>query len=113
MLSYSAVAAPFLRSYGSISQIGGAATSTSAPRRADPGIASSSRKHQMTSCGRQDRSRSESVASKRATEELPVIARFEVRRRNYLAPDGSINRPLPVFAIDAKLLVALYRAMVL
>ena len=67
----------------------------------------------MTSCGRQDRSRSESVASKRATEELPVIARFEVRRRNYLAPDGSINRPLPVFAIDAKLLVALYRAMVL
>jgi 2-oxoisovalerate dehydrogenase E1 component alpha subunit len=53
------------------------------------------------------------VASKRATEELPVIAHFEVRRRDYLAPDGSINRPLPAFATDAKLLVGLYRAMVL
>jgi 2-oxoisovalerate dehydrogenase E1 component alpha subunit len=53
------------------------------------------------------------VASKRANEELPVIARFEVRRRNYLAPDGSISRPLPAFASDAKLLVGLYRAMVL
>jgi pyruvate dehydrogenase E1 component alpha subunit len=53
------------------------------------------------------------VASKRATEELPVVARFEVRRRNYLAPDGSTNRPLPTFATDAKLLVGLYRAMVL
>jgi hypothetical protein len=42
-----------------------------------------------------------------------VIARFEVRHRNYLAPDGSINRPLPAFASDATLLVALYRAMVL
>jgi hypothetical protein len=29
-------------------------------------------------------------------EPLPVIARFEVRRRAYLAPDGSINRQLPV-----------------
>jgi len=36
-----------------------------------------------------------------------------VRRRNCLAPDGSIDRPLPAFATDAKLLVALYRAMVL
>lgn len=53
------------------------------------------------------------MASRRASEELPVIARFEVRRRNYLAPDGSANRPLPTFATDAKLLVALYRAMVL
>ncbi|MFB9264367.1 pyruvate dehydrogenase (acetyl-transferring) E1 component subunit alpha [Bradyrhizobium erythrophlei] len=53
------------------------------------------------------------MASKRAHEELPVIARFEVRRRNYLAPDGSTNRPLPVFATDAKLLVELYRSMVL
>lgn len=53
------------------------------------------------------------MASKRASEELPVIARFEVRRRDYLAPDGSANRPLPTFATDAKLLVALYRAMVL
>lgn len=48
-----------------------------------------------------------------ANEELPVIARFEVRRRNYLTPDGLINRPLPAFASDATLLVALYRAMVL
>ncbi|BBB98959.1 2-oxoisovalerate dehydrogenase E1 component alpha subunit [Bradyrhizobium japonicum] len=53
------------------------------------------------------------MASKRANEELPVIARFEVRRRNYLAPDGSIERPLPAFATDAKLLVELYRSMVL
>ena len=48
-----------------------------------------------------------------ASEELPVIARFEVRHRNYLAPDGSINRALPEFASDATLLVALYRAMML
>jgi 2-oxoisovalerate dehydrogenase E1 component alpha subunit len=54
------------------------------------------------------------VASKRvASEGLPVIARFEVRRRNYLASDGSIDRPLPAFATDVKLLVGLYRAMVL
>jgi pyruvate dehydrogenase E1 component alpha subunit len=53
------------------------------------------------------------VASKKATEELPVIARFEVRRPNCLAPDGSTNRPLPAFATDAKLLVGLYWAMVL
>jgi 2-oxoisovalerate dehydrogenase E1 component alpha subunit len=53
------------------------------------------------------------VASKRANQELPVTARFEVRHRNYLAPDGSINRPLPAFASDAKLLIALYRSMVL
>jgi 2-oxoisovalerate dehydrogenase E1 component subunit alpha len=53
------------------------------------------------------------VTSKRATEDLPVVARFEVRRRNYLAADGSINRPLPDFATNAKLLIGLYRAMVL
>lgn len=58
--------------------------------------------------------RSENVASKwMANEGLPVIAHFEVRRRNYLAPDGSTIRPLPDFASDAKLLVALYRTMVL
>src|SRR5882757_6968616 len=61
-----------------------------------------------------NRSRSENVASKKMADGgLPVIARFEVRHRNYLAPDGSINRPLPAFASDATLLVALYRAMVL
>ena len=53
------------------------------------------------------------MASRRVTQDLPVIARFEVRHRNYLAPDGSIARPLPAFASDANLLIALYRAMVL
>ena len=48
-----------------------------------------------------------------ANDELPVIARFEVRHRTYLAPDGSISRKLPAFASDSQLLVALYRAMVL
>jgi pyruvate dehydrogenase E1 component alpha subunit len=51
--------------------------------------------------------------SVRTDEQLPVIARFEVRHRNYLAPDGSINRQLPAFASDTRLLVSLYRAMVL
>jgi 2-oxoisovalerate dehydrogenase E1 component subunit alpha len=46
-------------------------------------------------------------------EDLPVIARFEVRRRAYLAPDGTAVRPLPEFAADRALLVSLYRAMVL
>lgn len=53
------------------------------------------------------------TASGRADEQLPVIARFEVHHRNYLAPDGSINRQLPAFASDTPLLVTLYRAMVL
>ena len=44
---------------------------------------------------------------------LPVIARFEVRRRSYLAPDGTVLRALPSFASDTDLLVSLYRAMVL
>src|SRR6516164_2459219 len=44
--------------------------------------------------------------------ELPVVARFEVRRRFHLAPDGAITRPLPPFAADTALLVSLYRAMV-
>jgi pyruvate dehydrogenase E1 component alpha subunit len=48
-----------------------------------------------------------------ADEELPVIARFEVRRRNYLAPDGTVLRPLPSFASDTDILIALYRGMVL
>jgi pyruvate dehydrogenase E1 component alpha subunit len=42
-----------------------------------------------------------------------VIARFEVRHRNYIAPDGTLNRQLPAFASDTRLLVTLYRAMVL
>ena len=53
------------------------------------------------------------ASKKMADGGLPVIARFEVRHRNYLAPDGSINRPLPAFASDASLLASLYRAMVL
>jgi 2-oxoisovalerate dehydrogenase E1 component alpha subunit len=51
--------------------------------------------------------------SERVDEQLPVIARFEVRHRNYLAPDGSIQRRLPAFASDSRLLVRLYREMVL
>src|SRR5919198_3072535 len=48
-----------------------------------------------------------------ADEGLPVIARFEVRRRSYLAPDGSLLRPLPAFASDSATLLTLYRGMVL
>src|SRR6266436_1695650 len=48
-----------------------------------------------------------------ADEELPVIARFEVRRRSYLAPDGTLLRPLPNFASDSDILISLYRGMVL
>jgi pyruvate dehydrogenase E1 component alpha subunit len=48
-----------------------------------------------------------------ADEELPVIARFEVRRRSYLAPDGTVLRPLPSFASDSDILISLYRGMVL
>jgi 2-oxoisovalerate dehydrogenase E1 component alpha subunit len=46
-------------------------------------------------------------------EDFPVIARFEVRRRSYLAPDGSVLRKLPGFASDTDLLISLLRAMVL
>ena len=48
-----------------------------------------------------------------ADQELPVIARFEVRRRSYLAPDGKVLRQLPAFASDADVLRSLYRGMVL
>ncbi len=48
-----------------------------------------------------------------ADEELPAIARFEVRHRAYLAPDGTVLRRLPTLASDAKLLLSLYRGMVL
>ena len=48
-----------------------------------------------------------------ADDGLPVIARFEVRRRSYLAPDGTLLRPLPDFASDIPTLLALYRGMVL
>src|SRR5437870_7109202 len=46
-------------------------------------------------------------------EEFPIIARFEVRRRSYLAPDGTVQRRLPSFASDTNLLLSIYRGMVL
>jgi 2-oxoisovalerate dehydrogenase E1 component alpha subunit len=46
-------------------------------------------------------------------EDLPVIARFEVRRRSYLAPDGSVQGNLPDFASNTDLLISLLRAMAL
>jgi len=48
-----------------------------------------------------------------ANQDLPVIANFAVRRRAYMAPDGSVLRDLPDFAGDQDLVVSLYRAMVL
>jgi 2-oxoisovalerate dehydrogenase E1 component alpha subunit len=48
-----------------------------------------------------------------ADEEFPVIARFDVRRRSYLAPDGTILRKPPNFVADIGSLFSLYRAMVL
>ncbi len=46
-------------------------------------------------------------------EELPVIARFEVRRRAYLGPDGAIRGRPPAFASDPDLLISLLRGMAL
>jgi 2-oxoisovalerate dehydrogenase E1 component alpha subunit len=46
-------------------------------------------------------------------EELPVIARFEVRRRAYLATDGTVLRSLPQFTADPGAVVSMYRALVL
>jgi 2-oxoisovalerate dehydrogenase E1 component alpha subunit len=46
-------------------------------------------------------------------EGFPVIARFEVRRRAYLAPDGTVSNRLPDFAADSDLLASLLRAMAL
>ncbi len=48
-----------------------------------------------------------------ADQDLPVIAKFAVHRRAYLAPDGSVLRDLPDFAGDQNTVVSLYRAMVL
>jgi 2-oxoisovalerate dehydrogenase E1 component alpha subunit len=53
------------------------------------------------------------MAHKPPSEDLPVIARFEVRRRSYLAPNGTALRQLPSFASDTGLLLSLYRGMVL
>lgn len=46
-------------------------------------------------------------------DEFPIIARFEVRKRSYVSPEGAAVRPLPGFASDPDQLRALYRAMVL
>ena len=46
-------------------------------------------------------------------ETLPVVAHFEVHRRAYLAPDGTVLRQSPDFAADTDLLISFYRAMVL
>jgi 2-oxoisovalerate dehydrogenase E1 component alpha subunit len=48
-----------------------------------------------------------------ADHDFPVIAHFEVQRRGFLAPDGTVLRPLPSFAADKSSLIALYQAMVL
>src|SRR5438045_7329012 len=45
-------------------------------------------------------------------EALPVVARFEVHRRAYLAPDGTVLRQPPDFVADTDLLISFYRAMV-
>jgi pyruvate dehydrogenase E1 component alpha subunit len=48
-----------------------------------------------------------------ADASLPVIAEFQVRRRAYLAPDGTPLGELPGFAADLPAVAALYQAMVL
>src|SRR5215468_10359146 len=48
-----------------------------------------------------------------AVEETSVIARFEVRRRAHLAPDGTPRGVMPAWTSEADALVPLYRAMVL
>jgi pyruvate dehydrogenase E1 component alpha subunit len=47
-----------------------------------------------------------------AHEAFPVVARFAVTRRSYLAPDGTLVRDPPAFVADTALIAALYRAMV-
>ena len=48
-----------------------------------------------------------------ADEELPVVACFEVRRRSYVAPDGTLERRPPEHLANAASLIPLYRAMLL
>ncbi len=43
---------------------------------------------------------------------LEVIANFEVRRRQYLGPEGETVAELPEFAQDREAVVALYRGMI-
>src|ERR1043165_5852322 len=51
--------------------------------------------------------------SSMVAEDTSVIARFDVRRRAYLAPDGTPRGVMPAWADAADALVPLYRAMVL
>jgi 2-oxoisovalerate dehydrogenase E1 component subunit alpha len=48
-----------------------------------------------------------------ADSDFPVIARFEIRRRAYLAPDGTPLRELPRAAFERERIVSFYRLMVL
>ena len=48
-----------------------------------------------------------------SSTDASLPARFEVRRRAYLAPDGTVMAPLPGFAEDKAVLTPLYRGMVL
>ena len=45
-------------------------------------------------------------------EDLPIVAKFEVRRRTCLGLNGAALADLPAFASDRKLLISLYRGMV-
>jgi 2-oxoisovalerate dehydrogenase E1 component alpha subunit len=53
------------------------------------------------------------ATNSRADESLSIVARFEVLRRGYLSPDGTMLRQAPASIPDATFLVSLYRAMVL
>jgi pyruvate dehydrogenase E1 component alpha subunit len=53
------------------------------------------------------------TSTKVLADETSVIARFEVRSRSHLAPDGTPRGPLPGWATEAAALVPLYRGMVL
>src|SRR5262249_13077773 len=44
---------------------------------------------------------------------LQVVAQFEIRRRRYIGPDGTVVAPLPDFASQTEIIVSFYRAMVL
>src|ERR1700674_1502831 len=46
-------------------------------------------------------------------EQLPIIARFEVRRRSYFVLYGTVQGPLPSFSTEPSQLLPLYRGMVL
>ena len=48
-----------------------------------------------------------------ADQDLPVIAKFAVRRRAYIAPDGGVLSEPPNFASDQGVVVSMYRAMAL